>query len=86
MRVRQKYIADRNANIPRIASVPARRLTLPLKTRIGSFDNVVHAKTPNTAYAIKASANFFLIVTQIPSFKVSRNPKCLTSYSETLQP
>src|SRR5260221_6645185 len=42
------------------------------KTRIGSSDSVVQAKTPSAAYAIRASTNFFLIVTKIPCFKVSR--------------
>ena len=62
IRVRQKYSAARNANSPKISSVPVRSLTFALKTRIGSSDSVVQAKTPSTAYAIRASTNFFLIV------------------------
>ncbi len=62
IRVRQKYSAARNANSPRIRSVPVRSRTFALKTRIGSSDNVVQAKMPRTAYAIRASTNFFLIV------------------------
>ena len=62
IRVRQKYSTARKANSPRITNVPVRSLTFALKTRIGSSDSVVQAKTPSAAYAIRASTNFFLIV------------------------
>ena len=52
--------------------MPVRNLTFALKTRIGSSDSVVQARMPSTAYAISASTNFFLIVTQVPGFKVSK--------------
>ena len=67
IRVRQKYSAARKANSPKISSVPLRSLTFQSKTRIGSSDSVVQAKTPSAAYAIRASTNFFLMVNARPS-------------------
>src|ERR1039458_2938640 len=73
IRVRQKYSAARNANNPRTSNVPVRSFTFALKTRIGSSERVVQAKMPSAAYAINASANFFLIVNTNSMFQGFKN-------------
>ena len=87
IRSRQKCSAVRKANTPRISNVPVRSLTFPLKTRIGSFDSVVQAKTPSTAYATSARTNFFLIVTQsqVSKFQGFQSKISAFGFFETLK-
>jgi len=64
---------------------PGSQPHISIKTRIGSFDSVVQAKTPSTAYATSARTNFFLIVTQsqVSSF---RGFKVRSRHLDSLKP